>query len=125
MTTPDIPLLDIAAWRDGTDGQRARLAARMDQALRQSGLLLIQNHGGPARRGEASRFFALPDERKNRYATPVAGRGWLPPGGEANAFYGEVADPGKADMKESLTNGRDFATGDPAIAAAWFTPNVW
>jgi isopenicillin N synthase-like dioxygenase len=130
MTTPDIPLLDIAAWRDGTDGQRARLAARMDQALRQSGFLLIENHGVPAGlrdrlRAEASRFFALPEEQKNRYATPLAGRGWLPPGGEANAFYGEVADPSRADMKESLTNGRDFLTGDAEIDQAWFAPNVW
>ena len=84
MTTPDIPLLDIAAWRDGGESQRARLAARMDQALRQSGFLLIENHGVPAGlrerlRAEGSRFFALPQERKNPYATPVAGRGWPPP----------------------------------------------
>jgi isopenicillin N synthase-like dioxygenase len=130
MTTPDIPLLDIAAWRDGGDSQRARLAARMDQALRQSGFLLIENHGVPAGlrdrlRAEASRFFALPEEQKNRYATPLAGRGWLPPGGEANAFYGEVADPSRADMKESLTNGRDFLTGDAEIDQVWFAPNVW
>ena len=32
VMTPDIPLLDIAAWRDGGESQRARLAARMDQA---------------------------------------------------------------------------------------------
>jgi len=130
MTTPDIPLLDIAAWRDGGESQQARLAARMDQALRQSGFLLIENHGVPAGlrdrlRAEASRFFALPAEQKDRYATPLAGRGWLPPGGEANAFYGDVADPSRADMKESLTNGRDFLTGDPEIDAAWFMPNVW
>jgi isopenicillin N synthase-like dioxygenase len=130
MTTPDIPLLDIAAWRDGGDSQRTRLAARMDQALRQSGFLLIENHGVPAGlrdrlRAEASRFFALPEEQKNRYATPLAGRGWLPPGGEANAFYGEVADPSRADMKESLTNGRDFLTGDAEIDQVWFAPNVW
>ena len=78
MITPDIPLLDISAWRDGTEGQRARLAGRMDRALRQSGFLLIENHGVAAAlrerlRAEASRFFALPQERKNRYATPVAG----------------------------------------------------
>ena len=130
MTTPDIPLLDIAAWRDGNPGRRAQIAARMDQALRQSGFLLIENHGVPAAlreriRAEARTFFALPGEQKERYATPLAGRGWLPPGGEANAFYGEVADPGRADMKESLTNGRDFLTGDPEIDAAWFMPNVW
>src|SRR5271170_1976099 len=108
VMTPDIPLLDISAWRDGTESQRARLARRMDQALRQSGFLLIENHGVPADlrdalRTAAGRFFALPDEPKRRYATPVGGRGWIPQGGEANAFYGEVADPARADLKESLT----------------------
>jgi isopenicillin N synthase-like dioxygenase len=130
MISPDIPLLDISAWRDGDESQRARLAARMDQALRQSGFLLIEKHGIPVGlreriRAEASRFFALPAERKRRYATPVAGRGWIPQGGEANAFYGEVADPARADMKESITNGRDFLTGDPVVDGKWFTPNLW
>ena len=113
MTTPDIPLLDIALWRDGTGRQRERLASRMDQALQESGFLLIENHGVPAGlrdriRDEARGFFGLPPARKARYATPVGGRGWIPQGGEANAFYGEVADPARADLKESLTIGRDF-----------------
>ena len=130
MTTPDIPLLDISAWRHGTERQRERIAARMDRALRQSGFLLIENHGVPAGlrqriRAEAGKFFALPPEQKRAYATPVGGRGWIPQGGEANAFYGEVADPARADLKESITNGRDFRTGDPAVDDKWFTPNVW
>src|ERR1700678_2691691 len=70
MTTPDIPLLDISVWRDGDANQRARLAARMDQALRQSGFLLIENHGVPASlreriRAEASGFFAPPGGPKS------------------------------------------------------------
>jgi len=102
----------------------------MDQALRQSGFLLIENHGVPAAlreaiRTEAGTFFTLTDDSKRRYATPVGGRGWIPQGGEANAFYGEVADPARADMKESLTNGRDFRTGDAATDKAWFSANVW
>jgi isopenicillin N synthase-like dioxygenase len=130
MSTPDIPLLDISEWRDGTPDQRARIAARMDQALRQSGFLLIENHGVPAGlrariREEAGRFFALPADRKRRYAAPVGGRGWIPQGGEANAFYGERADPARADLKESITNGRDFVTGDTETDRAWFQPNVW
>ena len=130
MTTPDIPLLDISLWRDGTAEQRGELATRMDRALRQSGFLLIEKHGVAAGlrqriREEAGKFFALPPERKRAYATPVGGRGWIPPGGEANAFYGEVADPSRADLKESLTNGRDFLTGDEAVDAQWFAPNVW
>lgn len=130
MTTPDIPLLDISLWRDGTARQRREVAARMDRALRQSGFLLIEKHGVPAGlrqriREEAGRFFALPAARKRAYATPVGGRGWIPQGGEANAFYGEAADPSRADLKESLTNGRDFLTGDAAVDAEWFAPNVW
>lgn len=130
MTTPDIPLLDIALWRDGTARQRERLASRMDQALQESGFLLIENHGVPAGlrdriRDEARGFFALPPARKARYAAPVGGRGWIPQGGEANAFYGEVADPARADMKESLTIGRSFRTGDAATDEHWFAPNVW
>jgi isopenicillin N synthase-like dioxygenase len=130
MTTPYIPLLDISAWRDGGRRQRERLASQMDQALRQSGFLLIEKHGVPAGlrdgiRQEAATFFALPAERKRAYATPVGGRGWIPQGGEANAFYGEVADPSRADLKESITNGRDFLTGDAAVDRQWFAPNVW
>ena len=130
MTTPDIPLLDISLWRDGTAQQRRELAARMDQALGQSGFLLIENHGVPTGlrrriREEAGKFFALPAERKQAYTTPVGGRGWIPQGREANAFYGEVADPSRADLKESLTNGRDFLTGDAAVDEEWFAPNVW
>lgn len=125
-----VPLLDITLWRDGPAERRAALAATMDEALRRSGFLMIENHGISASLRESIReraraFFALPHERKARYATPVGGRGWIPPGGEANAFYGEVADPGRADLKESLTIGRDFATGDPETDRLWFLPNVW
>ncbi|HEY0936651.1 MAG TPA: 2-oxoglutarate and iron-dependent oxygenase domain-containing protein [Trebonia sp.] len=130
MRTPDIPLLDISAWRNGLPGQRRQLAARMDQALCQSGFLLVENHGVPAElrqriREAAKSFFALPAEAKRRYATPVGGRGWIPQGGEANSFYGETVDPARADLKESITSGRDFATGDAATDRAWFAPNVW
>src|ERR1700761_761772 len=128
MTAPDIPLLDISHWREGNQDQRSRVAARMDQALRDSEFLLIEGHGVPedlrARiRTEASTFFALPAAAKRRYATPVGGRGWIPQGGEANSFYGEAADPARADLKESITNGRNFRTGDAAVDAQWFAPN--
>ncbi len=131
MTTPDIPLLDVSAWRDGTESQRARIAGRIDQALRQSGILLNENHGDPAKPARSppggGEPVLRPARGAGRTATPPRrrGRGWLPPGGEANAFYGEVADPDRADMKESLTNGRDFLTEDADIDEAWFAPNVW
>jgi isopenicillin N synthase-like dioxygenase len=130
VSTPDIPLLDISAWRSGAPARRDALARRIDGALRQSGFLLIEGHGidpglGTAIRAEAARFFALPAQLKRAYSAPVGGRGWIRPGGEANAFYGKTADPGRADLKESLTMGRSFATGDPAVDAEWFMPNVY
>jgi isopenicillin N synthase-like dioxygenase len=130
MITADIPLLDISVWRDGAPEQRERLAARMDVALRDSGFLLVEGHGIDAGlcdriRAESREFFALPANRKASYATPVGGRGWIPQGGEANAFYGEAADPARADMKESLTIGRNFRTGDEETDELWFIPNVW
>jgi isopenicillin N synthase-like dioxygenase len=130
MTMPGIPLLDIASWREGSADQRERLAERMDEALRESGFLMIENHGVPVAlresiRDQARVFFEMPAERKARYKTPVGGRGWIPQGGEANAYYGKVAAPGLADMKESLTMGRNFRTGDEQTDKAWFAPNVW
>ena len=101
----------------------------MDQALQESGFLLIENHGVPAC-GTASAtrrawFFALPPARKARYATPVGGRGWIPQGGEANAFYGEVADAERADLKERLAIGRSLGAGDDETDEMWFAPDVW
>jgi isopenicillin N synthase-like dioxygenase len=130
MTTPGIPLLDISIWREGSADQRERLAERMDDALRESGFLMIENHGVPVALRESIReqarvFFGMPAERKARYKTQVGGRGWIPQGGEANAYYGKVAGPGLADLKESLTMGRNFRTGDEQLDKAWFSPNVW
>ena len=130
MSTPDIPLLDISRWRTGSAAQRRALAQRMDAALRQSGFLLVEGHGVADGlmsdiRASASRFFALPDAAKQPYSTPVGGRGWIRQGAEANAFYGQTADPVRADLKESLTMGRTFVSGDPAVDAEWFRPNVW
>jgi len=126
MSTPDIPLFDISAWRAAGIRQRAALAARLDRAMRDSGFFMVSGHGIDdslkERIRESSRaFFALPDTVKQAYATGVGGRGWIASGREANAFYGEVADAEKADLKETFTLGRADPAGDPA----WFMANVW
>ncbi|WP_306205262.1 isopenicillin N synthase family dioxygenase [Actinoplanes sp. RD1] len=126
MTTPDIPLFDIGAWRAAGGRERAALAARLDRAMQDSGFFLVGGHGIDAalkeRIRESSRaFFTLPDTVKQAYATGVGGRGWIASGREANAFYGEVADAEKADLKETYTLGRADLDGDPA----WFAANVW
>jgi isopenicillin N synthase-like dioxygenase len=121
-----VPLVDLGPWFDG-DG-RTEVAAQVDDALRESGFLLVTGHGVPADlrqavRGHARRFFALPSERKARYTVPVGGRGWLPPGAEANGYAEGTETP--PDLKESYSVGADTPTGDLEIDGFWFQPNVW
>jgi isopenicillin N synthase-like dioxygenase len=126
----DVPLVDIGPWRQTSGPARSALASTVDEALRRSGFLLVAGHNisGELReqiRQSARRFFALSDDVKAPYRAPVGGRGWLPIGGEANAYYGQIPDATRSDLKESLTFGRSFETGDPELDAAWFAPNVW
>ncbi|TNC22984.1 isopenicillin N synthase family dioxygenase [Amycolatopsis alkalitolerans] len=121
-----VPLIDLAPWFDGTD--RAGVAQRVDAALQESGFLLITGHGVPdglrARTRESSRaFFALPEETKARYAVAVGGRGWLPPGVEANGYAEGTETP--PDLKESYSAGADDRVGVPEVDSFWFQPNVF
>jgi isopenicillin N synthase-like dioxygenase len=79
--------------------------------------------GAAELRAAARRFFALPETVKRGYAVGVGGRGWLPPGVEANAAV-EGAE-GPPDLTESFAIGPQTPTGDPAVDAAWFPPAVW
>ncbi|WP_236791163.1 isopenicillin N synthase family oxygenase [Amycolatopsis sp. GM8] len=121
-----VPLVDLAPWFSGTD--RAGVARRVDAALRDSGFLLITGHGVPdelrAKTRALSRaFFALPEETKARYAVTVGGRGWLPPGVEANGYAEGTETP--PDLKESYSVGAEAGVGIPEIDEFWFQPNVF
>jgi isopenicillin N synthase-like dioxygenase len=123
-----VPLIDLSPWFTGTGRDRADVAARVDRALRDSGFLLITGHGVPdelrTRTRELARaFFALPEEVKARYSVSVGGRGWLPPGVEANGYAEGTETP--PDLKESYSVGADAAVGIPEIDAFWFQPNIW
>ena len=72
---------------------------------------------------EARAFFALPAGAKQRYAVTVGGRGWLPPGVEANGYAEGTQTP--PDLKESFAVGADQPTGDPEVDGYWFQPNVY
>ncbi|TWH75652.1 isopenicillin N synthase-like dioxygenase [Modestobacter roseus] len=128
--TPDIPLIDVGRWRTGDSAARAELAARLDRAMQDSGFFLVSGHGiAPELRDRlrtaAREFFALPGVAKEPYRCAPGGRGWIAKGMEANAFYGEVPDAARADLKESFTSGRVHRTGDPHLDAEWFPANVW
>jgi isopenicillin N synthase-like dioxygenase len=123
-----VPLVDLRPWFEGEPTGRAAVAARIDHALQESGFLMVIGHDVPAAlrarvRAQAREFFALPVQRKQPYAVPVGGRGWLPPGAEANAYAEGTESP--PDLKESYSVGAEASVGDPAVDEFWFAPNVW
>ncbi len=123
-----VPLVDLSPWFAGTSEGRAEVAGRIDLALRESGFLLVTGHGIPddlrhRTRELAREFFALPEDVKQRYAVTVGGRGWLPPGVEANGYAEGTETP--PDLKESYSSGADTKTGVAEIDGFWFQPNVW
>ena len=113
-----------------TSGEPTRRPSRRRSTprLQRAGFLLVTGHGVDAAlragvRAAARRFFALPDEVKQRYAVRIGGRGWLAPGVEANGLVEGTETP--PDLKESFAVGPDTPTGDAAVDAVWFPPNVW
>jgi len=123
-----VPLVDLSPWFAGTSDGRAEVAEQVDRALRESGFLLVTGHGVPDELRErtrelARRFFALPEDVKGRYAVTVGGRGWLPPGVEANGYAEGTETP--PDLKESYSAGADVQVGDVEVDGFWFQPNVW
>lgn len=128
MAGSQVPVIDLGPWRSGGPQARARTAARVDEALRAAGFLLVTGHGVdpslPARIREAARtFFRLPAALKEPYAVTVGGRGWLGPGAEANSYAEGAASP--PDLKESWSFAADEPTGDPAVDTEWYRPNTW
>jgi isopenicillin N synthase-like dioxygenase len=123
-----IPLVDLGPWLHGDSEDQAVVAAKVDETLRTAGFMLISGHGVPTELGTEARrlarkFFALPQELKEKYAVGVDGRGWIPPGAEANGRAdGSDAPP---DLKESYALHTDNPTGNREIDQEWFIPNVF
>src|SRR5260370_8980862 len=123
-----VPVIDMRPWFGGDEAARAAVAAQVDAALQSVGFFLISGHGvaddlGARVRAQARAFFALPAGAKRRWAVPVGGRGWLPPGVEANGYAEGTETP--PDLKESFAVGADQPTGDPDVDGYWFQPNVY
>jgi isopenicillin N synthase-like dioxygenase len=123
-----VPVIDLEPWFRGDQPARAGVAAQVDEALQSVGFFLITGHGVPDDlpaqvRAEARAFFALPPEIKQRYAVTVGGRGWLPPGAEANGYAEGTQTP--PDLKESFAVGADQPTGDRDVDGFWFQPNTY
>ncbi len=128
-----VPLIDIAAYRTGEAGAKARLAAEIDAACREIGFLVITGHGvDPKLIAEMHRvshaYFARPFWEKMRFKMPADRyRGYTPFGAESLSYsLDDVAPP---DIKESFSIGAfDHAADEyhfgPA-GARYFAPNFW
>jgi isopenicillin N synthase-like dioxygenase len=128
VSASSVPVIDLGPWWSGAPDGRAEVAARVDAALRSVGFFLITGHGVTTElraevRSAAREFFGQPEAIKQRYSVTVGGRGWLPPGVEANGYAEGTQTP--PDLKESFAVGADAPTGDPAVDEFWFPSNVW
>ena len=125
---PSVPTIDLTPWFAGDAHARAGIARQVDAALRDVGFMLVTGHGVQRAlrdevRASARDFFSLPVETKQRYAVTVGGRGWLPPGVEANGYAEGTETP--PDLKESFAVGADEPTGIRDVDDYWFAPNVY
>jgi isopenicillin N synthase-like dioxygenase len=123
-----VPTIDLGPWFEGTDEGKAAVAGQLDAALQSVGFFLVIGHGvshadRDSVRAAARAFFALPDEVKQAYAVTVGGRGWLPPGVEANGYAEGTETP--PDLKESFAVGAEEKSGNADIDDFWFPANVW
>lgn len=131
MPMLDVPVIDLAPFRDGSDKQG--VARAVDEACRGIGFLVVGGHGVPPDLVERTRamgraFFDLSLTEKQRVARPApnVARGYVPMEGES---VGRSRDPNATagDLNESLMIG-PVDLPDPAYAAAGgphFAPNLW
>jgi len=128
-----IPLVDLAAFLEGTDDEQRLIATEVDEICRHIGFLIVEGHGVPNNvvdeAWSATRaFFDLPLEQKleSRSPDPRCPRGYFPFAAEALAqSLGVVTPP---DIKESFGIG---PTGSPPRALSdeemdfHFGENLW
>jgi isopenicillin N synthase-like dioxygenase len=121
VSLAEIPVIDIAALRDGPAAARAETVGAIGAACRDIGFFYVVNHGVDAALvarvfAEAARFFALPEAEKAEIAIEHSAchRGWFMVGGEN-------LDPAKqkaaGDLKEGVKIGRDLGPDHPLVQA--------
>ncbi|MCU1607946.1 MAG: oxidoreductase [Modestobacter sp.] len=125
-----VPLIDLTPWYAGDADDRRQVATQVDAALCEVGFLLLTGHPVTPQltervRREVRPFFGLPAPAKAELACLPGGRGWIPPGSEANAGADGLDTP--PDLVETFRFGPEVTP--PAVVGtseeAWFGPNVW
>lgn len=133
MTSREIPVIDLAPYRGGSEADKRGVAERVNAACRTIGFLVVTGHGVDPElvrrlRSVTAEFFALPEDQKFEVEMPPDRyRGYMAEAESLAASYGEDSPP---DLKESLTIGPvDVPNGDAYFAAeqagAFFAGNLW
>jgi isopenicillin N synthase-like dioxygenase len=125
MTSPGLPVIDIAGLRATARTQRAAVAAAFRAACIDTGFFYITNHGVPE--GSITRIFAA---AKRFFDQPLALKQRIPI--QRNRGYDGIGtqtlDQSRApDRKESVLFGVDLPADHPLLAAglANHAPNPW
>lgn len=108
--TSTIPVVDLAAFLEGNDADRRRIASHIDETCRSIGFLIVENHGVSqnvcdAAWSMAREFFDLPLAAKLALRPAESGcpRGYFPVAEESLARTRGIAAP--PDRKESFSSG--------------------
>ena len=117
MSTPSLPIIDIAALAGSDPAARRSVAVRIDRACREQGFFYVVGHGVEAQLVErlerlARQFFALDETSKLRWRMELGGRAWrgyFPLGGELTS--------NRPDWKEGLYLGSELDAEHPEVRA--------
>ena len=130
----DIPVIDLAPFREGGAILRQRTADALADACESLGFLVVSGHGIPAEDGDVLHragleFFDLPLDEKLAVRRPKndQNRGYIPYGEETLAkMHGRVTP---ADYKEVFAIGPNEVPDTPyytgELAYPDFAPNLW
>jgi isopenicillin N synthase-like dioxygenase len=116
-----IPVLDLGPYLAGAPGALEDLARHVARSCRDTGFLVLSNHGVPERMvgdtfAEAARFFALPPEAKLALRVGDINIGYLPQGAQTIRTSTIHANK-RPNLNESFYIVRDRAPDDPEILA--------
>lgn len=122
ITDSEVPVIDIAALRDGSDV--AGVGTKLAWAASEVGFIYVANHGVAQflidnARAAALEFFRTPRECKREVATNRHHHGWLAPGETV------MSDDARVDLKESFNFGLEYDDLDRGEANPLLGPNEW